>query len=393
MLGSHLNMYGVYQTSTNLAHVGTGPMTAYCTFTLPLPPQDKLTQCLRSKPVFAKASSTGSTLPADKAGAKRDSCRGVPRLNAREYHLKVVSEGNDTRHWPLFSESETNIKRPTSDYDCDLHPLTNLKLPTSAAFNLLLLHALPMPHRSSRRREVKDQLHPTKLSHEVDDDGWSHVVRKSSAPSYVKSHTQSTQSTDITRIHVDFTEQLTPAQVDFLRRNIPRHALKSTEIRPRAAIYSPEELQKRFGQVQTAWSQDTVVQRLRAVLTRVGVAPTADKEHANKEESLHKDELDSKDADERPVHDEASVGHAVDVTNQLNDLSLKAETSRPIPEESTESGQAYSGLDKAICIGLGSPSADTSAWEKNVLWQLVAFLEMAKICMYRINQSSRPIML
>ena len=125
----------------------------------------------------------------------------------------------------------------------------------------------------------------------------------------------------------------------------------------------------------------------------MGVAPTADKEHANKEESLHKDELDSKDADERPVHDEASVGHAVDVTNQLNDLSLKAETSRPIPEESTESGQAYSGLDKAICIGLGSPSADTSAWEKNVLWQLVAFLEMAKICMYRIYHSPRPIML
>jgi len=246
-----------------------------------------------------------------------------------------------------------------------------------------------MPHTSSRRRQVKDQLHPTKLSHEVDDDGWSHVVRKSSAPTYVRSHVQSAHPAHISRSTdvVDFTEQLTPAQVDFLQRNIPRHALKSIEIRPRAAIYSLEELRKRFGQVQVAWSRDTVGQRLRAVLTRVGVAPDANKEHMNKEQSFHKDELDSKDVIERSVHDEASVGHAVDVAKQLNDLSLKAEPSRPLPEESTENGrQAYSGLDKAICIGLGSPSADTSAWEKNVLWQLVGFLEMAKICMYGIYQ-------
>lgn len=239
-----------------------------------------------------------------------------------------------------------------------------------------------MPHTSSRRRQVKDQLHPTKLSHEVDDDGWSHVVRKSSAPAYVKSHTRSTRSTDTTQSDVDFTEQLTPAQLDFLQRNIPRHALKSTEIRPRAAIYSLEELRKRFSQVQAAWSQDTIGPRLRAVLTRVGVA---DKEHTNKEERFHKDELDSNNVNEIPAHNEAMVGPAVDVMDQLNMLSLKAENSRPTHEESTENGQqAYSRLTKAICIGLGSPSADSSAWEKNVLWQLVAFLEMAKICMYRI---------
>jgi len=245
-----------------------------------------------------------------------------------------------------------------------------------------------MPHTSSRRRQVKEQLHPTKLSHEVDNDGWSHVVRKTNAPTYVKKHTEAWQSAHASRRKdfIDFTEQLTPAQVEFLQANISRDALKSTEIRPRAAIYSLEELQKRFDQVQAAWKRDTIGQRLTAVLGRVPVVPEADKERIDGE-IYHKDDLVSKDANESTMHDEPLVGHVVNVTNQLDGLLLKAECSRPTPKTSTENGrEAVPRLYKAICIGLGSPSADNSAWEKNVLWQLVAFLEMAKICMYRIHE-------
>jgi len=245
-----------------------------------------------------------------------------------------------------------------------------------------------MPHTSSRRRQVKDQLHPTKLSHEVDDDGWSHVVRKTNAPTYVKNHTEAWQCAHTTRRKdvVDFTEQLTPAQVEFLLANIPRHALKSTGIRPRAAIYSLEELQKRFDQVQAAWKRDTIGQRLTAVLGRIPVVPEADKGCIGKD-IYHKDDLVSKDNNEPNMRDDPLVDHADTVTNQLDGFSLKAEGSRPTPEKSTEDGQeTVPGLYKAICIGIGSPSADNSAWEKNVLWQLVAFLEMAKICMYRIYE-------
>ena len=53
-----------------------------------------------------------------------------------------------------------------------------------------------------------------------------------------------------------------------------------------------------------------------------------------------------------------------------------------------EGEQSPPEMTQMICLGLGSPSADASGWRHIVLWQLVAFLSIAELCMYLFRASS-----
>lgn len=223
-----------------------------------------------------------------------------------------------------------------------------------------------MPHISSRHR--KPTQHQTKLTTSSSSDGWSHVIRKGG--SAAATHTRIPNGT--TYSNAELVELLTPAQLTYLhnkqRRNVAygdKTNLTEDNLgpKPQPPRCSEEELRKRLERVRQEWrdcGMDGKVKRMFESADLLGFNARAEVEDGGTESV----ENENKDT----IRQDAEGAMA----RKLHQLTVQEE---PV------------AIHKIICLGLGSPSADPSGWRNIVLWQLVAFLAIAEICMYTSHSS------
>jgi len=126
--------------------------------------------------------------------------------------------------------------------------------------------------------------------------------------------------------------------------------------KPQPPRCSEEELRKRLDRVGQEWKDCGMQGKMKRMLESadlLGFHAQAEVENGGTESDENKDNL-RKDADSA-------------MARKLDQLTVQEERHT---------------VHKMVCLGLGSPSADASGWRNIVLWQLVAFLAIAEICMY-----------
>lgn len=245
--------------------------------------------------------------------------------------------------------------------------LSCVSLYTSSGLSVTL-----MPHTSSRRRIPV--AHRTKLTTSASSDGWSHIVRKgssSTANPSTKFLPPTTSSGSSGYSNAELVELLTPAQLTHYCRlrshEEKRHKANDMQVseftderlgpQPQAPRYSEQELWKQFERVTGEWRSCGMEVRLRNVVESARVLEL--------EEDVEEDNGRAGSDRHDVEHNQGAEGLA----NTLDQLSLRDKPAMI--------------SHKVICLGLGSPSADASGWRHIVLWQLVAFLAIADICMYK----------
>lgn len=224
-----------------------------------------------------------------------------------------------------------------------------------------------MPHTSSRLR--KPAQHRTKLTTSSSTDGWSHVIRKGG--SATASSTRIPNGT--TCSNAELVELLTPAQLTTYFHNKPRKRFShgsTIEVtsraegdtlgpKPQPPRCSEEELSKRLDRIGQEWRNCGMDGKMKRMFESADLLE-AEVENGGTEYSGYKDN--------RREDAEGAMAR------KLNHLTVQEE---PL------------AIQKMICLGLGSPSADASGWRNIVLWQLVAFLAIAEICMLSTSHSSQ----
>lgn len=205
-----------------------------------------------------------------------------------------------------------------------------------------------MPHSSRKRTPLPSHKLTTTTSQStsIDDAGWTHVVSRNSTSRHTRLRNPSVISSLLERLTIPQTEA-------YLSLLSPSIATQHQGPKPAPPRHTQKELQAQWTRIYALWLASGCRARLKQVIENE-IFDIADADVDAEAYSSIK---------ARRCGDE-------DVKSSSPTLINKPDNQPPCPSI------------KAICLGLGSLSADATRWRTHAMWQLACFIDLANICIY-----------